>query len=263
MKLAIVFFRRDWLRWGSYRMAVLNQLGGIVVYVLIVAFLSSIVSSAGPLTGLSGGYVSFVISALAFMDLLLTSLFAFPGAVRESQLDGTLESVMLTPIRIPELVFAASLFPLARSLFRLSVFVAAATWMLGLWHYANVVTVFLILVPACLGFAATGLVSASFVLVFKVGDPLISAYTTASWVLGGTLLPLSVFPNFVQTIGQALPVTHALHGIRIGLGGAPPQAALGDMAALWVVALLVMPLALTAFGMALKYAKRVGSLVQY
>src|SRR5260370_16726763 len=62
---------------------------------------------------------------------------SFSGTVREAQRQGTLEQMLLAPLRVPEFVGGSILFPMAQSLFRTLTAVAVAVFGFGFWHHAN------------------------------------------------------------------------------------------------------------------------------
>ena len=79
--------------------------------------------------------------------------------------------------------------------------------------------------------------------------------------ISGALFPISLLPGWLQPIGQAMPTTAALDGMREALygdgepvvGGADPRG--------WAVVLL--PLSLWLFSLALNKARAQGALAQY
>ena len=257
------FTRRDWLIWSSYRLAVVWQLGGIVVAIALTYFVGRAVGADH--AGLEGGtnYIAFVLAGLAFTDAFTTGLTAFPQALREAQLSGTLEPILLTPVRVSSFIVASVVFRFLQSFLRLTIFLAVAVFMFGYWHSADPITVFLVFVPGCLVFAALGLLSAGFVLVFKQGDPVIVGYVAISGILGGTLFPTRLLPGWLQPAAALLPLSHALSGVRLGLAGAGPLAAIVPIALLWLAALLLLPTAGVGFAVAVRRVKREGSLAQY
>jgi ABC-2 type transport system permease protein len=261
--LAIAFIRRDWLRFASYRLLVVWQAVGVVAFVGAVYLAAGFIGHAAGLSARNLDYVPFVLAGLAFTDLYLAGLKAFPQALRDAQLCGTLEPMLLAPLRIPQLVAASSLFVFLQSLFRLTIVVTLAVAVFGYWRHANVITAILVLVPGCLTFAAVGLFSAAFVVLVKQGDPVAGIYGFVSSILGGTIAPITVLPGWMQHLSQIVPLTHALNGTRLAMDGASPQQALTSITTLWIMTLVLLPAALLIFGAALTRAKREGSLVQY
>ncbi len=85
-----------------------------------------------------------------------------------------------------------------------------------------------------------------------------------SGILGGTLYPITIMPVWLQKIAELLPITHALRAMRHAMiQGYSLSVLSGDILFLLVFALALIPISLILFKLALKKAKRDGSLVKY
>jgi ABC-2 type transport system permease protein len=263
VNLALAFIRRDWLRLASYRLQIVWRMLGMLAFVVSIYFLGKVIGHVTNFPGSGPGYASFLLGGIAFTDIFMTSMQTFPGAIRDAQLTGTLEPMLLAPIRTAQLVWASSLFPILQSLLRVALVVVVATLGFGYWTHANPLTALIVVVPGCLVFAGLGLLAASFVLAFKQGDPVVAGFAFISSLVGGTLFPVASLPSWVQSLASLLPLTHGLNGVRLALQGAGPGAVAGDAAVLWAMAIAVLLVAGFSFELALRHAKREGSLVQY
>jgi ABC-2 type transport system permease protein len=85
----------------------------------------------------------------------------------------------------------------------------------------------------------------------------------ANGVLGGAFFPTSLLPAWIQPLVAALPFTHSLAGIRLGLQGAGLDAVSGHLLVLAATSLALAPVAVVAFALSVRQARREGSLVQY
>src|SRR5437764_1172493 len=66
-------------------------------------------------------------------------------------------------------------------------------------------------------FSSVGIMSASFTLIFRRGDPVLWLFGSASWLLGGVLFPTSQLPRVLRSIATLLPITHAANAMRAAL----------------------------------------------
>jgi ABC-2 type transport system permease protein len=162
-----------------------------------------------------------------------------------------------------ELVLSSSVFAFIQSFLRSGAVLMIGVFAFGFWHHPNPVTALLVFVPGCLVFSALGIISASFVLAFKQGDPIPVIYAGINGILGGAIFPLSVLPAWLQSFAVLLPLSHALAGMRLALNGTSPGEALRPIVVLAGLAVLLLPLAFASFQLALRRAKKEGSLVQY
>jgi ABC-2 type transport system permease protein len=133
----------------------------------------------------------------------------------------------------------------------------------GLWHNTNFESAAIILLLGGVTFGALGVLSASFTLVLKQGDPIIPAYAAISVVFGGLLFPVTMLPEWLQPLANLVPLSHALTGMRLALGGAPVTELVPQIFALSAMSAMFVPACVIAFKRAIDRAKMEGSLVQY
>lgn len=263
IRLALAFLRRDLLIWSSYRLAVLWQVLGILVIVVLTYAVATTLGDRPEIGGQSGSYIAFVLSGIAFTDVLAQAIGAPSQAISENQKAGTLEPMLLTRVSGVRLVVSSALFRLSLSLGRMLVYLAVGTAIFGYWRSVNVVTALLVFVPALVGFLAIGMLAAGFIVLVKQGDPVLLAYAWLTGLLGGAIFPTTVLPVWAQPLTVLVPLTHALAGIRAALEGAPPQVVLDRVAVMAVMAVVCWPLGLLTFSWAITRAKQEGSLGQY
>ncbi len=257
------YLRRDWLVWSSYRFAALFQIMTVAVVVIGVAFAGdSLITKVSEFNG-SQDFASFVLAGLAFTDALFSALTGPSRAVRDGQTSGTLEPVLLTPIRTGQFIIASSVFQIVLSFVRATLIVTSAVVFLGYWHHADVLAAVLVFVPGFLTLLGIGLLSSAFTIVVKQGDPVVAGYLAISGLLGGTLIPVSVLPAWLRSVAELLPLTHALRGLRVALDGGGIDAVAGSVAVLTIMALVSLPLGIYAATAATRRARREGSLVVY
>jgi ABC-2 type transport system permease protein len=109
--------------------------------------------------------------------------------------------------------------------------------------------------------APFGVLAGALVLVFKRGALLSGLIVYAMTLLSGSVFPISVLPDRLETIGSILPTRFAFDGARAALfEGTGLQT---DVVALLLWAIVLLPLSLVAFALGLRYAKQAGTLSQY
>jgi ABC-2 type transport system permease protein len=112
--------------------------------------------------------------------------------------------------------------------------------------------------------AGLGILSASFILYFKRGNPINFFLSATTTFFGTVLFPSEQLPDWLQPISEILPVTWSLRIVRGALLQGRPfeqlQAELGRLALLTVI---LLPVGLLFARVAIRRAKREGSLVQY
>jgi ABC-2 type transport system permease protein len=128
----------------------------------------------------------------------------------------------------------------------------------------NVPGVISVGVLTVLCFLGVGILSASFILVYKTGNPFGWILGTVSGLLGGVVFPVALLPPWIRWVSSLLPVTYALDGMRkCLLASAGFAEVLPDIAALAVFNIILLPASLIAFRLAVRKAKRDGTLSHF
>ncbi len=264
MNVAVAYLRRDFLIWSSYRLAAFWQVAGVFTMIALIYFTGTAINSRSDLIHeQDGNYVAFIFLGLAFMDVFMQGLGALPRAINDNQRAGTLEPMLLAPIRETHLMASLWLFRFVFSVFRMTLFVLFGMFVLGYWHSADPLAITAVFIPALITFVAMGAFSAAFMLLVKQGDPVLIAFTAMTAVLGGAVFPVDALPGWIQPFALLVPLTHALSGIRSGFDGASVNDVAPQIGVLSLMAAVLLPPAVYTFRWSLDRAKREGSLGEY
>jgi len=260
------FLRRDLLDASSYKLSFVFSTVGILFSSATFYFISRMIAPGTvSLAAYGGDYFSFAMIGIAFSGLLGIFQEGLPSVVRSAQVSGTLEALLVTRTSMPVILFGSSLYSLVFALLRTAVHLALAVAVFGMkLGSVNVPALLLVLILTAVCFLSVGMLSASFLLVYKLGNPISWLFGSVSGLLGGMLFPVSVLPPWLRGFSVFLPVTHALEGLRLSLlSSAPFARVLPSIAALAVFAAALLPLGFWTFRLALRKAKRDGTLTQY
>lgn len=218
------FMRRDFLVAWSYRLAFVTDWLGLIVQVVIFNFVGKVVdpTQIPQYGGSDTTYLEFVAVGIAISSFMAVALGRVYNVIRQEQLQGTLESLFLTPtsyttIQLGSVVYDLAYVPIRTLLFFAMVtlfFPAEFDWT-GL---LPTVAILLAFIPFVWG---VGVMAAAWTLTFRRGTAVIGIFTTIATLGAGTYFPTEVFPDWVQSIVQFFPLTVALEGARNALlGGA-------------------------------------------
>jgi len=259
------FIRRDAAIAVSYRVpfvvGVLQSLGSLAFLYFLgrlvgARFTSS--ETAGP-----GGYFGFAVVGSALLTVFTATLTSVSQRLRTDQTTGTLE-VLFTMPQSPVLsVLGGSAFQVLYALAS-----ALATVLLGLllglhlhvtgWSALGALAA---LVGALVLFAATGIAFGAYVMLFKGGDTLTALAASALTVVGGVFFPLPLLPGWLRGVADVVPFTWAVSTLRTALLHGQVQGA--HLALLWGFGVVLLPLCIGLFRMALRRARTKGTLGQY
>ena len=267
MRVAWSFLKRDFLIAISYKVSFAMQLLSIFIAVPVFSYFGRMFegSTSGLLEAYEGNYFAFLLIGVAFTDYLAVSLRTFNQSLRDSQMMGTLEIMLLSPTTLAQLMAYSSLYAYAQATVRFSMYLLAGAVMFGLnLQGANVFAAVVLLLLSVVSFASFGIVSASVIMVIKRGEMINGVVSAASLFLGGVLYPRAMLPNWLQVVGEFLPITHGLKGLRLALlKGATTIELLPQFGALVIFAAVLLPISLATFRIAVHRTKVTGTLAQY
>jgi ABC-2 type transport system permease protein len=266
LKTAWAFLKRDFLVATSYRTAFLMQLASILLGVPFIFFISQFLGNAGNglLKEYNNNYFAFLLIGVALTDYLTVSLTTFNTSIRENQMMGTLEIIMLSPTSVPALVICSALWGFCFTTMRFGLYIVGGlVFGMDIAH-ANLPSAVAILLLSIVSFSAIGILIAAITLVIKRGDALNVAVASLSVVLGGVVFPTKTLPPWLETAGQILPFTHSLHAMRLAmLQGTSLLDMLPHLRVLLIFAFVLAPLSLLVFHAALHHTKVRGTLATY
>ena len=159
------------------------------------------------------------LTGMAMLNYFLVGFSALANAIRQEQMQGTLESVLLTPINVPTVIVSSSAWSYVEATFNSFLYLFSV----GFSSMFNIKAVFcsrlVFLILTTLVFACIGILSASFTMVFKRGDPFAILLGAGTAFFSGVFFPKEMLQEaFGETGGKALsyinPSTHGLDGIR-------------------------------------------------
>jgi len=262
----LAFLRRDFIEASSYKLNFVYTLGGIVFSSATFYFVGRLVpGGSASLAPYGGDYFSFAVVGVAFSGLLGIFQEGPAGMIRSAQVAGTLEALLVTQTSVPTILVGSSLYSFLFAALRTIIHLAVALVLFGLkLGTVNVPAALAILVMTAVCYLSIGILSACFVLVFKMGNPVGWIFSSVSGFLGGMIFPVSVLPSWIRWVSPLLPFTHSLEGLRRSL---LTSASFGDVlpsiAALGAFSAVLLPAGLILFRFALRKAKRDGTLTQF
>lgn len=262
------FVARDWRLELSYRMQFFLRILSILIVVTTLFFISRIFTGfSDPRFAQWRDPLAAWLTGLAVLNYFMTGFSSLANAIRQEQMQGTLESVLMTPISVPTVIVASSAWAFVQATF-FSFLYLLFGWLFFNVHYQGnflLALAFLLLTTVVL--ACLGILSASFAMVFKRGDPFGVFLGTGSALFSGVFFPTQLIGEYagsVAAISRILPPTYGLDGIRrVLLEGQGFAQVREPFFTLLLFLAVLLPLSLWVFGRAVRRAKREGSLIQY
>jgi ABC-2 type transport system permease protein len=210
-----------------------------------------------------GQLFMFMLIGTAVTAGLQDALSGLTNRLQFAQERGTLETYLVEPV-------PWALIPIAMNIWRsitgavLACVMVAFGVLLGAPLRAEGLP--LALVVLFLGIAAcnaVGTFAASFLILFKRGEPVIMIYGLAAAVLGGALFSTDVLPSWMRWLSYLVPHTYVISAERELLMNQPPAGGMSPLTSIAVLAafcVLALGVGLYLFDRSLTLARRLGIL---
>ena len=209
-----------------------------------------------------GSYFAFSLIGFVFLDYLNAALNTFDQSLAEARDSGTLEHVLVT--QTSSAGISGGIGDLSvrvddgahRGVHRVG---SAFVWLPA--GEANWLAVICILIASLLAFSGLGILSSSYVLLFKRGNPAKWLFLGITSLTSGTLFPVSVLPHGLQFLARLNPVTYSLDAMRAALlANASPVALWRPLGVLMGFAAVLLPVSMATFAWSLRRTKATGTL---
>ena len=261
------FARRDLLILISYRAGFVADLLQLCAHVLLFGLIGRLVDPAmlPAYGGEPTGYLEFVAIG-ALLSLVFGMLLErVASAIRTEQMIGTLEALLVTPVRTFTVQAGSVAFDAVQVPLRMALFLAAIALTAGLDLEASGVLPSLVALAAFIPFVwGLGLVSAACIVTFRRGAGVTAIAGMALGLSSGAYFPLTVLPDWLAAVLTWNPMAITLEAMREALIGGEGWAAIGpDVLLVVPMALLTLLAGGIAFGAAVARERRRGTLGMY
>jgi ABC-2 type transport system permease protein len=250
----------------SYRLNMVLSLGGLVFSMVPLFFVAEALQPmAGPSIADEGErYFGFLVVGLAVTSYIGFAMRSIPSAIAGGISSGTLEALFATPTRLSVLLAGMVGYPFLRTTAQ-ALIMLAAILVVGVSIVPSGIPVALpVLALLLVAHTAVGLVAAALHLVFRTSGPLVGATLALSTLLGGVYYSTSVIPNVIQPLSHVIPLTYGLRAMRRSLLQGEPLSVLApDIGILLALTAALFAVGIVSFRLALRHARRAGTLAQY
>jgi len=171
----------------------------------------------------------------------------------------------VTQTSLPVILVGSAIYPFVLLSLRTTAYLG---WAVVLFQFpvgqANWAGAILVLGASVLAFMGLGVLSASYSILFKRGNPVKWLFVGVAGLVSGIMYPVTVLPPALQSLARLVPVTYSLEGMRAALlQQASILALLPTLRALLLFALVLLPLSLAVFSWALRRTKVTGTLTHF
>lgn len=267
LNAAFSFIKRDFLLTVSYKLAFITDILRVLFVVIASYYIGKVAGSVAHLSleSYENSYFAFLLIGIALIDYMTVSLTIFNTSIRENQMMGTLEILLLSPMKLSQILLCSSLWAYIFSTFKIILCLAFGILMFGLdLGRANVFGAITVLVLSIFCFVPLGIISATTVILFKKGEWFKILLTGASFLLSGVVYPINVLPTWLASLSFYIPMTHSLHGMRQALFQGNTLSELSpEILFLTIFSIIFIPLSIISFRFSINVTKKTGTLAHY
>jgi len=261
------FVRRDFLVAWSYRMSFFSDLVNLAGQALVFAFIGKMIDpdQLPRIAGREVTYLEFAAIGIAIGVFLVFGLQRVSTAIRNEQLMGTLESLLVTPTKTTTLQLGSVFFDLIYIPLQTAAFLATIAIVFGIELESSGIlpaaAILLVFIPFVWGL---GVLSAAATLTFRRGMNAVAFGALLLAIGSGLYFPVELLPEWVVMLAEANPIALAVEGMREALLGGAGWAEAGSIIArLAPLSALALLWGVIAFRWALRREQRLGTLGLY
>jgi ABC-2 type transport system permease protein len=261
------FARRDMIVAWSYRFAFFSDALSLVLQAFLFYFVGLLVddSKLPEYGGSQVSYMEFVAVGIALAAFVQIGLGRISAAMRQEQMIGTLEAILLTPTSPATIQLGSVVYDLIYVPLRTAIYLVAIALGFGLHFNLDGLLPALIVLVAFVPFVwGLGLISAAGTITFRGGSAGVGFAVAIMTLASGAYFPLDLLPGWLSALAVLNPMAIAIEGMREPLLGTVSWSQTVDAVLVLVPLALVSLLAgVFAFRQALRRERRLGTLGLY
>ena len=266
MREILAFLRRDALVAASYKTNMVMSVGSLLVLIVPMYFvagaLQPIVGDA--ISSEGGQYFAFVVAGMATYQFVMAAVAALPNAISTGLRTGTFEALLTTRTRLTVILFGMVAYPFVWTVVRALVMLAAGQVLGADYAVGRILLAMLIWGAVTLAYVPFGVLAGALLLLTRSVGPLPGAVLAGSLLLGGVYYPTNVIPSWLERLADFIPLAYGLRALRRVLDAQMPLSnVVADLGMLSLITGVLLVVSLVVFNLALKHARRTGSLAQY
>lgn len=193
-------------------------------------------------------YIDFLVPGLLGMNLMGTGMWSIGFSLVQQRAGKLLKLLIAAPMRRWQLLAAQVLGRLVFLALEVVVLIGFAVWLLKVPMRGSLALFAVVCLCGALSFVGLGLLVAARPRTIEGVSGLMNLAMFPMWIFSGTFFSTERFPEAVQPVIQALPLTLLNNALRaVMLDGAGPLAVLPQLALLTLWAVVSFALALRLF----------------
>lgn len=258
--------RASWFQARSYRLSLVTQIFGLIITVIPMYLVANALhpTMAQAIEGEAEQFFGFVLVGSVGFMLATSAMTTLQGAVSGGIASGYFESLLMTRASLPSVLLGLTSYGMVLALVRGAVFLVSG-WLLGAnLAWSNILPALVVMALIVAAHFGIGLVGAALVIAFRTSGAITQIVTTVSVFLGGIYYPVSQIPSWLALIAKATPISYGLICLRRVLIHGHSLTDIGsDLSVLAAMGVFSLAVGSIAIDLAMRYARKTGSLGAY
>jgi len=159
-------------------------------------------------------YFDFMAPGLMAMTVMMSVMTGLPAAISHEREIGTLDGMMVAPIRRLGIILGKTLAQTVRGLLQGLLILILAIALFGVVIHGSILLIFALLFLGVFSFVGLGVVITSFAKDQETAMMLMMTLMFPMMFLSGVFFPIQQMPWYMQNISKALPLTYAITALR-------------------------------------------------
>lgn len=192
-------------------------------------------------------YIDFLIPGLLGMNLMGSAIWGMGFAIVDARRKKLMKRLVATPMPRQYFLMSFLLSRLIMLVIEVVVLLGFGTLVFGVPIRGSLVELVLLCMLGSLSFSALGLLIASRARTIEAASGLMNSVMMPMWIVSGVFFSAQRFPDFVQPVIKALPLTAVIDALRMnmlqGAGLAQVSSQMGVLG-IWLVVCFALALKL-------------------
>ena len=159
-------------------------------------------------------YFDFMAPGLMAMTVMMSVMTGLPAAISHEREVGTLDGMMVAPIRRLGIILGKTLAQTVRGLLQGILTLILAIALFGVVIHGSILLIFALLFLGVFSFVGLGVVITSFAKDQETAMMVMMTLMFPMMFLSGVFFPIQQMPWYMQSISKALPLTYAITALR-------------------------------------------------
>ena len=257
-----IFLKKDFKILLTYRLAFstlfLNMIFNLFYFILFGSMFGG--GTPSYLEPYQQDFIAYLITGSVGWSFLWSVMSGSSISIRSEMMMGTLESLLLSSIKIPTLVIAYTIFGCFLGLISVSIILLVGYFIFSATILFNLYTLLIFLLSTIM-MAGFGMIFSGLTIWIKNIGNAIPLIQNISMFFSGVYFPITVLPPYLQKISKFIPFYYSIEGIRISIVN--PSKSMQYIFILIFLSIISILLGLYSLHKGVEKAKKDGSLSFY